>query len=87
MEMNRATLPPQPGINGVSGYEKKKGEPVYEAKLGPGVNRIEIEVVAEKDPKSAKTGAAAPQTVNGHSKSGDVVDVEKCTIFVHLTKS
>ena len=59
---------------------------MYEAKLGAGVNRIEIEVVAEKDPKTAKNGATT-QGVNGNGKSGDVVDVEKCTIFVHLMKS
>ncbi|KAJ4288210.1 hypothetical protein N0V90_012227 [Kalmusia sp. IMI 367209] len=36
---------PQPGIEG----GKKKGEPVYEAKLVAGVNRVEVEIVAERD--------------------------------------
>ncbi|KAF2869509.1 Bromodomain-containing protein [Massariosphaeria phaeospora] len=79
-EVNR--VPVTAGINGASigpGYEggKKKGEPVYEAKLGAGVNRVEIEIIAERDRK-------------GKPESKDVkeqVEVEKCTIFLHLARS
>jgi hypothetical protein len=75
LEANR--VPVTAGINGASpgpGYEggKKKGEPLFEAKLVAGVNRIEIEIVAEKDRK-------------GQSETGNArdVDIEKCTIFLH----
>jgi hypothetical protein len=78
-EVNR--VPVTAGINGSSpgpGYEggKKKGEPVFEAKLVGGVNRIEVEIVAEKDRKGA------PETSNGKEQ----VEVEKCTIFLHLMR-
>lgn len=74
-------MPVTAGINGSSpgpGYEtgKKKGEPVFEAKLVGGVNRIEVEIVAEKD------GKGASETNNS---KGDI-EVEKCTIFLHLTR-
>jgi hypothetical protein len=74
-EVNR--VPVTAGINGLSpgpGYEggKKKGEPVYEAKLVGGVNRIEVEIIAEK---SAPDGSAKEQ-----------VEIEKCTIFLHLMR-
>ncbi|KAF2202868.1 Bromodomain-containing protein [Delitschia confertaspora ATCC 74209] len=88
MEVNRPpVIVPQAGINGTPtmGYEtKKKGEPVYEAKLVPGVNRIEVEIVAEKDPKdrASQTGGA-----NGRSTDPkDIIEVEKCTIFANLMR-
>lgn len=77
-EVNR--VPVTAGINGAgegAGYEggKKKGEPVFEAKLVGGVNRIEVEIVAEK---IAKDG----ETVGGK----DAVEIEKCTVFLHLAR-
>ncbi|CAI6281041.1 unnamed protein product [Periconia digitata] len=79
MEVSR--LPVTAGINGTmpNGYEggKKKGEPAYDAKLMSGVNRIEIEIVAEKDRKG-KPESKDPK---------EHVDVEKCTVFVHLMRS
>ncbi|KAF2729125.1 Bromodomain-containing protein [Polyplosphaeria fusca] len=79
-EVNR--IPVTAGINGNTGgagYEggKKKGEPVYEAKLIGGVNRIEVEVIAEKD-KKGKPESKEPK---------EHVEVEKCTIFVNLMRS
>jgi len=78
-EVNR--VPVTAGINGSSpgpGYEggKKKGEPVYEAKLGAGVNRIDVELVAEKDTQGAV----------GSNSGKEDIDVEKCTIFLHLMR-
>jgi hypothetical protein len=78
-EVNR--VPVTAGINGSSpgpGYEsgKKKGEPVFEAKLIGGVNRIDVEIVAEKD------GKGVSET---NSSKGDI-EVEKCTIFLHLMR-
>jgi hypothetical protein len=78
-EVNR--VPVTAGINGSSpgpGYEggKKKGEPVFEAKLVGGVNRIDIELVAEKDRKGA------PETMNGKEQ----IEVEKCTIFLNVMR-
>jgi hypothetical protein len=75
LEANR--VPVTAGINGASpgpGYEggKKKGEPLFEAKLIGGVNRIEIEIVAERDRRGFETGSAKD------------VDIEKCTVFLHL---
>ncbi|PSN63400.1 Bromodomain-domain-containing protein [Corynespora cassiicola Philippines] len=80
-EVNR--IPVTAGINGSggmgAGYEggKKKGEPVYEAKLVAGVNRIEVEIIAEKDRKGK------PET----KEAKDQVEIEKCTIFLHLMRS
>jgi len=79
-EVNR--IPVTAGINGNSsqpGMEggKKKGEPVYEAKLMVGVNRIEVEIVAEKDRKG-KPESKDPK---------EQIDIEKCTIFLHLTRT
>ncbi|KAF1840562.1 Bromodomain-containing protein [Cucurbitaria berberidis CBS 394.84] len=79
LEVNR--VPVTAGINGSSpgpGYDggKKKGEPVFEAKLLGGVNRIEVELVAEKDRKGQ------PET--GNAK--DQIEIEKCTIFLHLMR-
>lgn len=69
--------------NGVPAtYEsgRKKGEPLYEAKLQPGVtNKIEIEVIAEKDRK----GRPVPENVKDFK---ELCDVEKCTIFVHFVR-
>ncbi|KAH7408350.1 Bromodomain-containing protein [Phaeosphaeria sp. MPI-PUGE-AT-0046c] len=78
-EVNR--VPVTAGINGSSpgpGYEsgKKKGEPVFEAKLVGGVNRIEVELVAEKEHKGA------PESSNPK----DQIEVEKCTIYLNLTR-
>ncbi|KAF2187628.1 Bromodomain-containing protein [Zopfia rhizophila CBS 207.26] len=77
-EVNR--VPVTAGINGSTlsaGYEggKKKGEPLYEGKLVAGVNRIEIEAIAER--KGAER----------MKDSKDQVEIEKCTIFVHLTRA
>lgn len=79
LEVNR--VPVTAGINGASpgpGYEggKKKGEPVFEAKLVGGVNRIEVELVAEKDRKG--------QPESGNAK--EQIEIEKCTIFLHLVR-
>lgn len=79
LEVNR--VPVTAGINGASpgpGYEggKKKGEPVFEAKLVGGVNRIEVELVAEKEHKTP-TESKDPK---------EQVEVEKCTIFLHLMR-
>jgi hypothetical protein len=76
-EVNR--VPVTAGINGSSpgpGYEggKKKGEPVFEAKLVAGVNRIEVEVVAEKERNDG---------VNDASSGKEHIEVEKCIIFLH----
>lgn len=75
-EVNR--IPVTAGINGGSpgpGYEggKKKGEPVYEAKLVGGVNRIEVEVIAEKTGPDSR-------------EPKDMVEIERCTIFLHLMR-
>jgi hypothetical protein len=70
-------------MNGVTpSYEgvKKKGEPLYDAKLVPGVNRIEIEVIAEKTEKDKAK-------VDGSKDPKDLVDVEKCTIFANLMRA
>ena len=77
-EVNR--VPVTAGVNGsgeAAAYEggKKKGEPVFEAKLVGGVNRIEVEIVAEK---VAKDG----ETVSGK----DAVEIEKYTVFLHLAR-
>lgn len=77
-EVNR--VPVTAGINvGAEGAGvesgKKKGEPVFEAKLVGGVNRIEVEIVAEKVDKEG-------EVENGK----DAVEVEKCTIFLHLAR-
>jgi hypothetical protein len=72
--------PPSASMNGSSpSYDsgKKKGEPLYEAKLVAGVNRIEFEVVAEKDRKG-KPDSKDPK---------ELIDVEKCTIFVNLMRA
>ncbi|KAL6712093.1 hypothetical protein ACN47E_003136 [Coniothyrium glycines] len=79
LEVNR--VPVTAGINGSSpgpGYEsgKKKGEPVFEAKLIGGVNRIEVEIVAEKERKDVSDA--------GNAK--DQIEIEKCTIFLHLMR-
>lgn len=77
-EVNR--VPVTAGINGGgegAGFEsgKKKGEPVFEAKLVGGVNRIEVEIVAEKTSKDG-------ETVSGK----DAMEIEKCTVFLHLAR-
>ena len=78
-EVNR--VPVTAGINGSSpgpGYEggKKKGEPVFEARVATGVNRVEVEIVAEKDQKN--------QSDTSLEKSQ--IDVEKCTIYLHVVR-
>ncbi|KAI8940182.1 hypothetical protein NX059_003889 [Plenodomus lindquistii] len=82
LEVNR--VPVTAGINGVSpgpGYEggKKKGEPVFEAKLVGGVNRIEVEIVAEKEHKDGDAKDAK-------EKKEDQIEIEKSTIFLHLMR-
>lgn len=77
-EVNR--LPVTAGINGSgdgAGFEggKKKGEPVFEAKLVGGTNRIEVEIIAEKPVKDGET-----------SGSKDTVEIEKYTIFLQLAR-
>lgn len=89
-----------PGINGITpvaaSYDglKKKGEPLYDAKLVPGVNRIEIEVIAEKK-EGELARVVTREEAGGKDGSGsgsgsvnpkDLVDVEKCTIFVNLMR-
>lgn len=79
LEVNR--VPVTAGINGSSpgpGYDsgKKKGEPVFEAKLVGGVNRIEVELIAEKDRKDSA------ETNNGKEQ----IEIEKLTIFLHLQR-
>lgn len=79
------------GINGSSpgpGYEsgKKKGEPVFEAKLHGGVNRIEVEIVAEKEKKEKDGGSASVGKKEEKEKEKDLVDVEKCTVFLNLMR-
>ncbi|KAI1567426.1 Transcription factor chromatin remodeling, contains bromodomain protein [Pyrenophora tritici-repentis] len=81
LEANR--VPVTAGINGASpgpGYEggKKKGEPLFEGKLAAGVNRIEVEIVAEKERKG--------QVESGSAKKEEV-EIEKCTIFLHLQRT
>lgn len=73
-------MPVTAGINGSAegaGFEggKKKGEPVFEAKLVGGVNRIEVEIVAERLGKDG-------EVPNGK----DAVEIEKCTVFLHLAR-
>ncbi|KAK8164438.1 Bromodomain-containing protein [Phyllosticta citrichinensis] len=62
-------------INQVTNLETRgeKGRPVYESRMQPGVNRIEIEVIA------------ATASVAGKPKS-EGVDLEKCIIFVNLMR-
>lgn len=70
------------GSMGVYDAGKKKGEPLYEAKLMVGMNRIEIEVIAER----AKTGKSGKEneTKGDKEKEKELVEVEKCVIFAHL---
>lgn len=58
---------------------REKGHPLFEARLQPGVNRIDIEVVA----------GTAPMQVRGQPvpKERDAVEMEKCTVFVNLMKA
>lgn len=76
LEVNRA--PVTAGINGTSQFDggKKKGEPVFEAKLMQGVNRIEVQIIAEKDRRGR------PES----KESKDQVVLEKCQIFANLMK-
>lgn len=87
LEANR--VPVTAGINGANnhpgpGYEggKKKGEPLFEAKLMGGVNRIEVEIIAEKERKESSENANA----TGGAAKKDDVEIEKCTIFLHLPR-
>lgn len=72
--INGAASTPQPGIEA----GKKKGEPVYEAKLGAGVNRVEIEIVAERERGKGEKESTVPK---------EQIESEKCTMFLHLTRS
>lgn len=60
------------GPNGIE-REKEKGRPLYEAKLNPGVNRVEVEVFAAPPPPKKGEQEGPPMW-------------EKCTIFLNLTK-
>jgi hypothetical protein len=53
--------------------QKEKGRPVFEGKLVQGVNRIEVEVVAEREKGRQEKGKGE-------------VEGEKCTVFVHLMR-
>ncbi|KAJ4345902.1 uncharacterized protein N0V89_012038 [Didymosphaeria variabile] len=72
--INGSASSPQPGIEA----GKKKGEPVYEAKLVAGVNRVEVEIVAEKDRSKGEKESGVPR---------EMVESERCTIFLHLSRS
>jgi hypothetical protein len=74
--VNRA--PVTAGINGSSQYDsgKKKGEPVFEAKLMQGVNRIEVHIIAEKD-RRGKPESKDPK---------EQAVLEKCQVFANLMK-
>jgi hypothetical protein len=81
LEVSRA--PFTAGPNGASpdpNYEfgKKKGEPHFVGKLNGGVNRVEVEIVAEKERKDQS------ENNNGSNNPKDQLDIEKCTIFLHL---
>jgi hypothetical protein len=92
LEANR--VPVTAGINGASpgpGYEggKKKGEPLFEAKLLGGVNRIEVEIIAEKERKEqqqAENGGAVAAAAAAAAAKKEDVEIEKCTIFLHLPR-
>ncbi|KAH6638230.1 Bromodomain-containing protein [Boeremia exigua] len=78
-EVNR--VPVTAGINGSSestGFEggKKKGEPVFEAKLVGGVNRIEVDIIAEKALRDGELASGKDNTV----------EIEKYTVFLHLAR-
>ncbi|OCK77511.1 Bromodomain-containing protein [Lepidopterella palustris CBS 459.81] len=65
---------------GGGGGGKEKGKPVFEAKLVQGVNRIEVEAVAEKEVR--KGGKKEGGQVQGVGE----VEGEKFTVFVHLMR-
>ncbi|KAL0257352.1 hypothetical protein SLS55_008163 [Diplodia seriata] len=58
---------------------REKGHPIFEARLQPGVNRIDVEVIA----------GTAPMQVRGQPvpKERDAVEMEKCTVFVNLMRA
>lgn len=58
---------------------REKGHPLFEARLQPGINRIDVEVIA----------GTAPMQVRGQPvpKERDSVEMEKCTVFVNLMKA
>ncbi|KAF2635330.1 Bromodomain-containing protein [Massarina eburnea CBS 473.64] len=76
-EVNRTQV--TAGINGNGNPGdggRKKGEPVFEAKLSAGINRVEVEIVAEKDRKG-KPESKDPK---------EQIEVEKCTVFLNLAR-
>lgn len=74
--INGAGSPPQPQPGLEAG--KKKGEPVYEAKLGAGVNRVEIEIVAERERGKGEKESSVPK---------EQIESEKCIVFLHLARA
>jgi hypothetical protein len=74
---SESSRPVTSSING-GGFDsgKVKGEPFFEAKLGPGVTRLDVEVIAERDAKG-RPESRDPK---------DQVEVEKCTIFVNVMR-
>lgn len=92
--MESSRMPLTANLNGGPvGYDggKKKGEPLYEAKLVPGMNRVDIEVIAERD-RGAKGRESESEGKDVREKEGqvlkdrDLVDIEKCTIFCRVKR-
>lgn len=50
-------------------------KPLYEARVVPGVNRIEVEMIAGTQRGASKIG------------SGQEIELEKVTVFVHVAKN
>lgn len=65
---NRLIQIPQTG-------EPDPGRPIYETRIVPGVNSIEVEVIAGPPRGAPKVG------------SGQEIEYEKFTVFVHLQRS
>lgn len=77
---------PQPQTPGLEAG-KKKGEPVYEAKLVAGVNRVEVEIVAERERKEKDKEKEKGGEKEKEGSVKEQIESEKCTIFLHLTRS
>lgn len=59
-----------------------RSRPIYEGRLERGtVNRIEVEVLAAKELGRSSTGAG------GLREAKEGVDMERCTVFVHLLRA
>lgn len=87
-----APVAPVPADSG-----KEKGRPRFEGRLVPGVNRLEVEIVAatagaEKSKDVTTAGGTAGAQQNGQGQGGQPakkerdVEWEKCTIFVNLMR-